>query len=98
MSRRSLFFLIVFAAGLAAGRWLSEAGPQGSWLGPPAAHAGTEGMPLGDGAVFVTSDGPNAFLWRRAGDRLQLLGQCSRTAEGTAQATFVWMPGVERES
>jgi len=52
-----------------------------------------------DGETFVSTDGGNAYLWRRNGDRIELVGQCVRTVGGPeAQATFVWLPGVERRS
>ena len=88
--------MLAFAAGLLAGRgFLGDSGS--SLLGATPALAG-DAILVKDGQVFVTTDGPNAYLWSRSGDRLSLLGHCARTEEGTAAATFVWMPGVERES
>ncbi|MCP5111222.1 MAG: hypothetical protein GY953_10340 [bacterium] len=66
--------------------------------GPATAAAG-EVLSVGDGESFVTSDGPNAYLWRRVGDRLELLGQAARSDGGASgQAAYVWLPGVERGS
>ena len=88
--------LLAFAAGILAGR--IGTGPGEATLLAPAAALAGDTLSVSDGQVFVTSDGPNTFLWRRNGDRLTLLGECARTSEGKAAATFVWMPGVERES
>jgi hypothetical protein len=101
MSRRNLLILLIFALGLGIGQALPDLDPgiAGSWIGPAPARAGDVAVSVGDGATFVTSDGPNAYLWERMGDRLVLLGHGSRTLEGTAeQATFVWMPGVEQRT
>jgi hypothetical protein len=96
MSRRALWIVLAFAAGILAARIGTGPG-EASLLAPSAALAG-DAMAVSDGQVFVTSNGASAYLWRRTGDRLTLLGECARTAEGKAAATFVWMPGVERES
>jgi hypothetical protein len=96
MLKRTLWIALAFAAGaLAAATWLGPLGESG--LGVAPALAG-DAMSVDDGQVFVTTDGPNTYLWVRTGDRLRLLGQCARTGEAAVQATFVWMPGVERES
>jgi hypothetical protein len=96
MSRRALWIVLAFAAGILAGRIPTGPG-EGTMLAPAAALAG-DATAVADGQVFVTSSGGSAYLWRRTGDRLTLLGECARTSEGKAAATFVWMPGVERES
>jgi hypothetical protein len=96
--RKLLLVLSVLVLGLALGQVLPDRGI-GSALGVSPARAGGFGLPLPDGVAFVTSDGPNAYLWQREGDRLVLLGQAARTTNGEAeQATFVWMPGVEQRT
>jgi hypothetical protein len=51
------------------------------------------------GEMLISTDGGNAYLWRRNGERIELVGQCVRTMGGPEdQATFVWLPGVERRS
>lgn len=96
MSRRVLWIVLALAVGVLGGRGLLGFGG-GTPLAPTPALAGNA-LSVEDGQVFVTADGASVYLWRRAGDRITLLGQCARTEEGTAAATFVWMPGVERES
>ena len=96
MSRRTLWIVLTFVAGALAGRYFTGAEGE-SFLGATPAVAG-QVLPIADGQTFVTSHEGSAYLWRRTGDRLSLLGECARTAEGTAAATFVWLPGVERES
>lgn len=97
MSRRVLWIVLALAVGVLAGRGLLPGLEGGTPLAPTPALAGNA-LTVEDGQVFVTADGASVYLWRRSGDRVTLLGQCSRTEEGTAAATFVWMPGVERES
>jgi len=88
-------------AALALGMWMGASGPgEGPIpaLGPAPAFAG-DIEAIGDGETFVSTDGGNAYLWRRNGDRIELLGQCSRIMDDSeAQAPFVWLPGVERRS
>jgi hypothetical protein len=87
--------LLALGVGIVLGKFLFD-GALGDVVAPPA-HAESAPLAVADGMDFVSTDGPNAYLWQRAGDRLVLIGQCSRTptTQG-AQATFVWLPGVER--
>lgn len=96
MTRRIVWIVLAFAVGLVAGHGLPGSG-EGSLLGAAPALAG-EALSVRDGQVFVTSDGASVYLWKRSGDRVSLIGECIRTEEGSGAATFVWLPGVERES
>jgi len=96
MTRRALWIVLAFAAGALAGR-ISLGPGGGSLLGASPALAG-DALSVQEGQVFVTADGSSVYLWKRTGDRVSLLGHCARTEEGRAAATFVWLPGVERES
>jgi hypothetical protein len=67
-------------------------------IGASPAFAG-EPVQVSDGATFVSTDGGNAYLWRREGNRIVLLNHCLRTGKDTGgQATYVSLPGVERGS
>ena len=87
MSRRTLWIVLAFAVGALAGRAFLGSETT-AWLGAAPAMAG-DAAAVEDGQTFVTADGPSTYLWRRSGDRLELLGECTRTPEGKAQATFV---------
>lgn len=100
MNRRNLILVLGIVAGVAAGSWLGSGGSPADLLpGPSVAWAGTPAM-VKNGETFVSTDGGNAYLWRREGDRIVLLNHCARVMdEGqTGQATYVSMPGVERGS
>jgi hypothetical protein len=97
MVRRSWILVLCVAVSFALG-WLSGGGGASPSLGVSPAYAGGP-LEVGSSATFVSTDGGNAYLWRRDGDRLVLLNQCMRiqgAAEG--QATYVSLPGVERGS
>ncbi len=97
MTRRVLIVgAIALAAFLGARFSGSESAVPAVSLGPPPALAGTP-MAVAPGETFVSTDGGNAYLWRRTDDRIELVGQCVRVdPEATVQAPFVWLPGVER--
>jgi hypothetical protein len=100
MNRRNLILVLGIAAGVLVGQQLG-AGDRGVALlsGPSTAWAGTP-VSVDDGGTFVSTDGGNAYLWRRDGDRIVLLNHCARLMDDTqaGQATYVSMPGVERGS
>ena len=100
MNRRNLILVLGIVAGVLAGRQLgSDRGADALLPGPSAAWAGTP-VAVDDGGTFVSTDGGNAYLWRREGDRIVLLNHCARLMDETqtGQATYVSMPGVERGS
>lgn len=102
MNRRNLILVLGIVAGVAMGHWLGSRGSALPLPGPTTAWAGTPVM-VKNGETFVSTDGGNAYLWRREGDRIVLLNQCARVqGEGAnaqeAQATYVSIPGVERGS
>lgn len=100
MNRRNLILILAVAAGILVGRTMGRDGRADALLpGPAAAWAGTP-MMVEDGKTFVSTDGGNAYLWRREGDRIVLLNHCARVMDDsqTEQATYVSMPGVERGS
>ncbi len=46
---------------------------------------------------FVSTSGGNAYLWKRNGDRIDLVGQCAVEDEDVrGQASYLWLPGIER--
>ena len=50
-----------------------------------------------DGGEFISTSGGNAYLWRRVGDQIELVGQCAQIEEDiSGQASYLWLPGVER--
>ncbi|GJM44382.1 MAG: hypothetical protein DHS20C21_12240 [Gemmatimonadota bacterium] len=93
----ALVGIALFGAGvLVSGR--IHAPDSASLLGASPAFAG-DVEEIAEGATFVSTDGGAAYLWRRNGDRIELIGQCQRTeGDSEGQATFVWLPGVERRS
>jgi hypothetical protein len=98
MNRRKLILIFGLAAAVLFGRELGRDARVDAILpGSGAAWAGTP-MAVEDGGTFVSTDGGNAYLWRRDGDRIVLLSHCARVVdEGQPeQATYVSMPGVER--
>jgi hypothetical protein len=95
--KRNLWVLAVLAIGVFAGHFLSS-GTDGGVLAPTPAQAANDGLFVADGQTLVSTEEGNAYLWRRVGDRIELVGQCARTTDSLEQATFVWMPGVERGS
>jgi len=100
MNRRNLILILGVAAGILIGRELGRDARMGALVpGPAAAWAGTP-MAVENGATFVSTDGGNAYLWRREGDRIVLLNHCARVMDDSQaeQATYVSMPGVERGS
>jgi hypothetical protein len=102
MNRGNLLLVAGIAAGILVGWQLGSDSDRGAATllpGPAAAWAGTP-MPVEDGGTFVSTDGGNAYLWRREGSRLILLNHCARLMDETqtGQATYVSMPGVERGS
>jgi hypothetical protein len=99
MNRRNLILVLGIAAGVVVGQQLGASGRGEALLGPGAAWAGTP-VAVDDGGTFVSTDGGNAYLWRREGNRLVLLNHCARLMDETqtGQATYVSMPGVERGS
>ena len=100
MSYRQVFVLVAFAAGLLAGNLLSGSGdsPAGTLVAPtPALGQSGSIMPLGKD-MFVSTDGPNAYMWQWDGSRVVLLGECARVEADSRQATYTWLPGVERGS
>jgi len=98
MNRKNLILILGVAVGVLVGRELGRdarvdallPGIGTAWAGTPAA--------VEDGGTFVSTDGGNAYLWRREGDRVVLLNHCARVVDETQpeQATYVSMPGVER--
>ena len=89
---------IVGVAGVALGVLLSVSPEPAHLIGPTPALAGDLGQ-VAKGETFVSTEGGSAYLWRRNGDRIELVGHCQRLAEDReGQATFVWLPGVERRS
>lgn len=99
MNRRNLTLILGIALGVAVGRWLGDRSAAELLPGPATAWAGTPTL-VKNGETFVSTDGGNAYLWRREGDRIVLLNHCARLMdnEQTEQATYVSMPGVERGS
>jgi len=93
--KRILWISTGLVAGVLVGQW---AGSDRGAVAPAIAEASNGAMQVTDGATFVSTDGGDAYLWRRTGDTIQLVGQCRRTGDELEQATFVWMPGVERGS
>lgn len=50
-----------------------------------------------DGGEFVSTSGGNAYLWRRVGNEIDLIGVCAQIEEDiSGQASYLWLPGVER--
>lgn len=100
MSRGHLFILLALAVGLVAGSLLGGSGVSdpADLIGVSPAHA-SNGVQILDRSTFLSADGANAYVWRWDGERVTLVGQCSRIdVESTEQAPFVWMPGVEKGS
>lgn len=91
---------VLAGAGLiCAGWWVGSRSSLPAPLFAPAPAAAGEILEVEDGATFISTDGGSAYLWRRHGNRIELVGQCVRTTDASeAQATFVWLPGVERRS
>jgi hypothetical protein len=56
------------------------------------------GVGMGSGVDgFVSTSGGNAYLWKRNGDRIDLVGQCAVVEEDVrGQASYLWLPGIER--
>jgi hypothetical protein len=94
MNRRNLFVLIGLAAAFLAGRALAPSGE--SLLGTSPAFAGDGTLHVREGDTFVSADGGTAYLWRYDGRRVELLGATKSVEGSEEQATFIWMPGVER--
>ncbi|MGQ0722318.1 MAG: hypothetical protein ACT4PE_12220 [Candidatus Eiseniibacteriota bacterium] len=99
MLRRSWVFALALALSFAVGHLTggrdaavpAVPGVTPAWAGDP--------MSIDDHATFVSTDGGNAYLWRRDGDRLVLVSHCMRMEVGAeGQATYVSLPGVERGS
>jgi hypothetical protein len=99
MNRGNLLLVAGIAAGVLVGWQLGSSPERGAALvpGPATAWAGTP-VAVEDGGTFVSTDGGNAYLWRREGNRVVLLNHCARLMDETqtGQATYVSMPGVER--
>ena len=55
-------------------------------------------LQIGEGAVFVSLDGGNAYLWRYDGRRVELLGATQVVEGADEQTAFVWSPAVERRN
>ncbi len=53
---------------------------------------------LGGHEEFISTSGGNAYIWRRTNDNeIELVGQCAVLEEDVSgQASYVWLPGVER--
>ena len=87
------------AAGVVAGALFVQTLGECPELGiVPPVQAG-EMMHVAEGETFVSTDGGNAYLWRRDGDRLVLINHCKtvESAQG-GQSAYVSLPGVERGS
>lgn len=103
MRFRNVTAAVILGTAFSLGGWWAGSRDGGSRgtpsFGPTPALAG-DVVSVKDGETFVSTDGGAAYLWRRRGERIELVGQCVRTvADGSSeQATFVWLPGVERRS
>jgi hypothetical protein len=93
MNRRSLLILLGLAAAFLAGRALAPS-TEGLLGAAPAFAEGTLSVAAGD--TFVSTDEGTAYLWRYDGNRVELLGATKVVEGAEEQATFIWMPGVER--
>jgi hypothetical protein len=86
------------AAAFFAGRALAPRGLETitpNW--PSAAYADDIVRHMTSEGEFASTDGGNAYLWRWNGERIELVGQCSRVEKAPeGQAAYVWLPGVER--
>ena len=87
------------AAGMLAGALLVNAfvGRDEVNFGPATAQAGHP-VSIDEGETFVSTDGGNAYLWRRDGDRLVLVNHCKTVESTQGQTAYVSQPGVERGS
>jgi hypothetical protein len=99
MLRRSWAFALAVALSFALGHW-SGSGDAALPMVPGVAPAWAGDPTLIDAhATFVSTEGGNAYLWRRDGDKLVLVSHCMRLEGGSeGQATYVSLPGVERGS
>ena len=98
MNRRNMLLTITLGVGILIGAWIQHTDTPAPPIafGPATANAQSI-APLGDGQTFVSATGGTAYVWQLAGDRLVLLGECARTeSEESAQAYYVWRPGIER--
>ncbi len=99
IDRRWVLAGIALGLGFLVGRSQVAPNPGAAFSIPATAVAGEVLSDVGPGNTFLSTDGGNAYLWRRTGDRIELLGQCQRAEGGDAgQAGYVWLPGVERRS
>jgi hypothetical protein len=96
--RHFLGAVILLGGAWAVGRFSSPSHSALPGLIPPASAAEILGG-VSEGEVFISTDGGSAYLWRRVADRIELIGVSSRIEKGPeGQASYVWLPGVERRS
>lgn len=99
LRRLALFALVLVSGAFVGERLAPSRTPSTPLFFPGSAEASEAIRGVADGEVFVSTEEGNAYLWKRIGDRIELIGQCSRVEGGNSgQASFVWMPGVERRN